>query len=203
MELEITKFMRMMELRSASMFRFIKEFAEWYRKEYHIHVELTKDYSLAPKDYYVYNLHFQIYDDVSISEYDSNGYGHQLLRLVNSNLKRVTDILGNVLRYHTLNNDNQVKVKVRELANLLGIEVHDDRKLLDPAFLHEILCKAGDLMKGPTQYFDGAGCYSISGMRGTKNYMEELKRNKLGSLDLINDNEYKIAKAFFEYVDRS
>ena len=202
MELEITKFMRMMELRSASMFRFIKEFAEWYRKEYHIHVELTNG-SLTPNDYYIYNLHCQIYDDVSINEYDSAGRGHQLLRLVNSNLKKVTDILGNVLRYHILNDDNQVKVKVRELANLLGIEVHDDRKLLDPEFLHEILCKAGDLMKGPTQYFDGAGCYSISGMRGTKNYMEELKRNKLGSLDLINDNEYKIAKAFFEYVDRS
>jgi hypothetical protein len=194
MELEITKFMRMMELRSASMFRFIKEFAEWYQKEYHIHVELTKDYSLAPKDYYLYNLHFQVYDDISISEYDSNGYGHRLLRLVNSNLNKVTDILGNVLRYHILNEDNQVKEKVHELANLLGIDVHDERNLLDPAFLHEVLCKASDMMKGPTKYFNGAGCYSISGIRGTSSYLEELKRN-----NLINANEYKIAEGLFEY----
>lgn len=199
MELEITKFMRMMEVRSASMLRFMKEFAEWYRKENHICVELTNA-SLTPNDYYIYNLHSQIYDDVSINEYDSAGRGHQLLRLVNSNLKKVTDILGSVLRYHILNDDNQVMVKVRELANLLGIDVHDDRKLLDPEFLHEILCKASDLMKGITQYFDGASCYSLSGMIGTNNYIEELKRNRS---NIINDNEYKIAKAFFEYVDRS
>lgn len=192
----------MMEIRSVSMFRFMKEFVEWYQKECHIHVELTNA-SLTPKDYYIYNLHCQIYDDISINEYDSAGRGHQLLRLVNSNLKKVTDILGNILRYHILDDDNQVKVKVRELSNLFGIEVHDDRKLLDPAFLHEILCKASAIMKGPTQYFNGAGCYSISGIRGTKNYMDELKRNKLGSLGLMNDNEYKIAKAFLEYVDRS
>lgn len=198
MEVEITKFMKVMELRSASMLRFVKEFTEWYKKEYHIHVVLTKDYSLAPKDYYVYNLHFQIYDDVSISEYDSNGYGHQLLRLVNSNLNKVTDILGDILRYHTLNDDNQVKEKVRELSNLLRMDVHDDRKLLDPAFLHEVLCKASEMMKGPTKFFNGAGCYTISGIRGTSSYLDELKRDILNNDNLLN-NEYKIAEAFFEY----
>lgn len=194
MEETITKFMRVMELRSASMLRFVKGFTEWYQKEYLIYVVLTKDYSLAPKDYYIYNLHFQIYDDVSISEYDSDGHGHQVLRLVNSNLNKVTDMLGDILRYITFSTDNQVKEKVRELANLLGIDVHDDRKLLDPAFLNEILCKASDMMKGPTKYFNGAGCYSISGIRGTSGYLEELKRN-----NLFNDTEYKVAKAFFEY----
>lgn len=199
MELEITKFMRVMELRSASMMRFMKEFAEWYRKENHLHVELT-NYSLTPNDYYIYNLHSQIYDDIEISEYDSDGRGHQLLRLVNSNLKKVTDILGNVLKYHILNDLIIVIESVRELANLLGIDVYDDRMLLSPSFLHDLLSKASDMMKGPTQYFDGAGCYSISGLNGTNRYMDELRRNRLS---LVNDNEFKIAKAFFEYVDRS
>lgn len=198
MEETITKFMRVMELRSASMLRFVKEFTEWYQKEYLIYVVLTKGYSLAPKDYYIYNLHFQVYDDISISEYDSDGYGHQLLRLVNTNLYKVTDILGNILRYCTLNDDNQVKEKVRELSNLLCIDVHDERNLLDPAFLHEVLCKANDLMKGPTKYFNGAGCYSISGIIGTSSYLDELKRNILINDNLLN-NEYKIAEAFFEY----
>jgi hypothetical protein len=199
MEETITKFMRVMELRSASMFRFIKEFAEWYRKENHLHVELTEG-SLTPNDYYIYNLHFQVYDDVSINEYDSAGRGHQLLRLVNSNLKKVIDILGNIMRYHTLNDDNQVKEKVRELANLLGIDVNDERKLLSPAFLHDLLSNASNMMKDPTKYFDAAGCYSISGLNGTNRYIDELRRNRLS---LVDDNEFKIAKAFFEYVDRS
>lgn len=198
MELEIIKFMRVMELRSVSMMRFVKRFAEWYQKEYHIHVELT-DGSLTPNDYYIYNLHSKIYDNIEISEYDSAGRGHQLLRLVNSNLKKVTDILGNILRYHVVNDDNQVKEKVRELSHLFGIDVDDKRKLLSPAFLHDLLSNASNMMNGPTKYFDAAGCYSISGLNGTNRYMEELRRNRLS---LVNDNEFKIAKAFFEYVDQ-
>lgn len=50
MKLEIIKFMRVMEVRSASMMRFMKEFTEWYRKENHLHVELTNG-SLTPNDY--------------------------------------------------------------------------------------------------------------------------------------------------------
>ena len=199
MEETITKFMRVMEVRSASMMRFMKEFTEWYRKENHLHVELTNG-SLTPNDYYIYNLHSKIYDNIEISEYDSAGRSHQLMRLVNSNLKKITDILGNIMRYHTLNDDNQVKEKVRELANLLGIDVNDDRKLLSPAFLYDILCNASDMMKGPTNFFNGAGCYSISGLNGTNRYIDELRRNRLS---LVNDNEFKIAKAFFEYVDRN
>lgn len=198
MEETIIKFMRAMELRSASMMRFMKEFAEWYQKEYHIHVELTEG-SRTPSDYYIYNYHSRIYDDISINEYDSAGRGHQLLRLVNSNLKKVTDILGNILRYHIVNDDNQVKEKVRELSHLFGIDVDDERKLLSPAFLYDLLSKASDLMNGPTKYFDAAGCYSISGLNGTNRYMNVLRRNRLS---LVNDNEFKIAKAFFEYVDQ-
>ena len=197
MELEITKFMRMMELRSASMFRFIKEFAEWYRKEYHICVELTNA-SLTPNDYYIYNYHSRIYDDLVISEYDSAGRCNQILRLVNSNLKKVTDILGNVLRFYNYGSTENMVEKVLELSRLLGVD-GGGRKHSDPAFLQEILDRAAEMMDGPIKFFNGAGCYSLSGMNTTSKYMDVLKENRFA---LHNENEYKIAEAFFEYLER-
>ena len=198
METVIIKFMKVMELRSVRMMRLVKEFAEEYRREYHLHVELTEG-SKTPKDYYIYNYHSSIYDDLVISEYDTAGRGNQIFRLVNSNLKKVTDILGNVLRYYTLNSPEFVGKQVRELANLLGVENPDDGKHTDPGYLSELLSKASEMMEGPIKFFNGAGCYSISGINRTSDYMNVLKENRFA---LLNENEYKIAEAFFEYLER-
>lgn len=197
METVIIKFMKLMEMRSAYMMHLVKEFAEQYRKENHIHVGLTEG-SKTPRDYYIYNYHSSIYDDVEISEYDSAGRGHQLLRLVNSNLKKVTDILGGVLRFYNLGVTENMVGKVLELSRLLGVD-GGDKKHRDPAFLQEILDRAAEMMEGPIKFFNGAGCYSLSGLKATSNYMNELKENRFA---LHNDNEYKIAEAFFEYLER-
>lgn len=197
MEHTITKFIRTIEVRSARMFRFTKEFVEWYRKEYHIHVDLSNR-TLTPRDYFVYSLNINIYDEIEINEYDSEGRGHLLLRLVNSNMSKICEILGAILKACTFNNPSEIAVKVRELSSLLRIEVPDERKLLDLAFLDELLSKANEMMSGPTKFFDGASCYSIFGMIGTENYMDKLERNRFS---LINDNEYKIAEAFFKYIE--
>ena len=55
------------------------------------------------------------------------------------------------------------------------------------------------MMDGPIKFFNGAGCYSLSGLKATSNYMNELKESRFA---LHNDNEYKIAEAFFEYLER-
>lgn len=198
METVIIKFMKLMELRSVRMMRLVKEFAEQYRKENHLHVELTEG-SKTPKDYYIYNYHSSIYDDLVISEYDTAGRGNQILRLVNSNLKKVTDILGNVLRFYTLDATESLVGQVMELSRLLGVECSDRKKLLDPAFLEDLLSKASDMMDSPIKFFNGAGCYSLSGLKSTSNYLNELKENRFA---LLNENEYKIAEAFFEYLER-
>lgn len=197
METVIIKFMKLMEMRSVRMMHLVKEFAEQYRKENHIHVELTEN-SKKPRDYYIYNYHSSIYDDVEISEYDSAGRGHQLLRLVNSNLKKVTDILGDVLRYYNYGATEDMVGKVLELARLVGVD-GGGKKHSDPAFLQEILDRAAVMMEGPIKFFNGAGCYSISGMNKTSEYMNRLKGDRFA---LHNDNEYKIAEAFFEYLER-
>lgn len=197
MEHVITKFIRAMEVRSARMMRFMKEFAEWYRKEYHLHVELSNR-TMTPRDYFVYGLNITIYDDISIYEYDSEGRGHLLLRLVNSNMTKICDILGAILKAYTFNNPSGITEKVYELSGFLGLWLPDSRKVLDPAILEELLFKASEKMSGPTKFFDGASCYSISGMIGTENYMDTLKESRFG---LINDNEYKIAEAFFKYIE--
>lgn len=196
METVITKFM-MMEVRSVRMMRLVREFAEWYRKEYHLHVDLTNR-SMIPSDYWmIHDLRCKIYDEAVINEYDTAGRGHQLLRLVNSNFAKITDLLNEILRYCSLDDGTEIETKVRDLSKLLGIENPDERKLLDPAFLQDLLSKASDMMDSPVKFFDGAGCYSISGMTGTSKYMDTLKECRFA---LINDNEYKIAEAFFEYV---
>lgn len=187
----------MLEMRSVRMMRIVKEFAEQYRKENHIHVELTEG-SKTPRDYYIYNYHSSIYDDVEISEYDSAGRGHQLLRLVNSNLKKVTDILGNVLRFYNYGSTENMIEKVLELSKLIGVDA-GGKKHSDPAFLQEILDRAAEMMDSPIKYFNGAGCYSLSGLKSTSNYLNELKENRFA---LLNENEYKIAEAFFEYLER-
>lgn len=197
METVIIKFMKLMEMRSVRMMHLVKEFAEQYRNENHIHVELTEN-SKTPKDYYIYNYHSSIYDDVEISEYDSAGRGHQLLRLVNSNLKKVTDILGDVLKYYNLGATENMVGKVLELSRLLGVD-GGGKKHRDPAFLQEILERAAKMMEGPIKFFNGAGCYSLSGLKTTSNYMNELKGSRFA---LHNENEYKIAEAFFEYLER-
>lgn len=196
METVITKFMRMMEMRSVRMMHIVKEFAEQYRKENHLHVELTNR-SQTPRDYYLHNLHFKIYDDVDINEYDSEGRGNQILRLVNSNLKKVTDILGDVLRFYNYGSTENMVEKVLELSKLIGVDA-GGKKHSDPAFLQEILDRAAEMMDSPIKYFNGAGCYSISGMNTTSKYMDVLNEMRFS---LINDNEYKIAEAFFEYVE--
>ena len=196
METVIIKFMKLMEMRSVRMMHLVKEFAEQYRKENHLHVELTEN-SKTPRDYYIYNYHASIYDDVEISEYDSAGRGNQLLRLVNSNLKRVTDILGDVLKYYNLGATENMVGKVLELARLIGVD-GGGKKHRDPAFLQEILDRAAELMDGPINFFNGAGCYSISGMNKTSEYMTRLKGDRFA---LHNDNEYKIAEAFFKYLE--
>ena len=191
--------MRMMEVRSVCMMRFVKEFAEWYRKENHVHVELTKG-SQTPKDYFIYNLHCKIYDDVEISEYDSEGRGHQLLRLVNSNLRRMSDILGDLLKAYEACNTVQVEKNIYDLGDFLGLGISQDvNKIMDPTLLQELLDKASDLMRGPIKFFNGAGCYSVSGLNTTSKYMDVMKEHKFA---LINENEYKIAEAFFEYIER-
>jgi len=197
METVIIKFMKLMEMRSVRMMHLVKEFAEQYRKENHIHVELTEN-SKTPKDYYIYNYHSSIYDDVEISEYDSAGRGHQLLRLVNSNLKKVTDILGNILRFYNYGATEDMVGKVLELSRLLGVDA-GGKKHRDPAFLQEILDRAAEMMEGPIKFFNAAGCYSISGLNKTSEYMNRLKEERFA---LHNDNEYKIAEAFFEYLER-
>lgn len=197
METVITKFMRMMEVRSVRRMRIVKEFAEWYRKENHIHVELTEG-SKTPRDYYLHNLHCKIYDEAVIDEYDTAGRGHQLLRLVNSNLKKVTNILREILKSWDLDDGTEIEREVRELCELLGV-VPEQRKLLDPAFLQALLSRASGMMDSPIKFFNGAGCYSISGMTGTSKYMDVLNENRFA---LINQNEYKIAEAFFEYVEQ-
>lgn len=197
METVITKFMRGMEVRSVRMMHIVKEFTEWYSFWYHIHVELTEG-SKKPKDYYIYNYHSSIYDDLVINEYDSEGRGNQILRLVNSNLKKVTDILGNILRYYTLDATENLVGQVMELSRLLGVENSDRKKLLDPDFLQYLLSKASDMMEGPIKFFNGAGCYSLSGLNTTSEYMNVLNENRFA---LLNDNEYKIAEAFFKYIE--
>lgn len=197
MEHVITKFVRSMEVRSARMFRFMKEFAEWYRKEYHLHVELSNR-TLTPRDYFTYSLNITIYDDIEINEYDSAGRGHQLLRLVNSNMTKIFEILGAILKACTFNNSSEITEKVYELSGLLGLWAPDSSRVLDPALLEELLSKASEKMSGPTKFYDGASCFSISGMIGTNNYMDTLKKSRFS---LINDNEYKIAEAFFKYVE--
>lgn len=198
METVIIKFMKMLEMRSVRMMHIVKEFAEQYRKENHLHVELTEG-SKTPRDYYIFNYHSSIYDDLVISEYDSEGRGNQILRLVNSNLKKVTDILGDILRYYDLGATENMVGKVLELSRLLGVECSDRKKLLDPAFLEDLLSRARDMMDSPIKYFNGAGCYSLSGLKSTSNYLNELKENRFA---LLNENEYKIAEAFFEYLER-
>ena len=197
METVIIKFMKLMEMRSVRMMHLVKEFAEQYRKENHIHVELTEG-SKKPRDYYIYNYHSSIYDDLVISEYDSAGRGNQILRLVNSNLKKVTDILGNILRFYNYGATEDMVGKVLELSRLLGVD-GGGKKHRDPAFLQEILDRAAEMMDGPIKFFNGAGCYSLSGLKATSNYMNELKESRFA---LHNDNEYKIAEAFFEYLER-
>lgn len=197
METVIIKFMKMMEMRSVRMMHLVKEFAEQYRSENHIHVELTEN-SKKPRDYYIYNYHSSIYDDVEISEYDSAGREHQLLRLVNSNLKKVTDILGDVLKYYNLGATENMVGKVLELSRLVGVD-GGGRKHRDPDFLQEILDRAAEMMEGPIKFFNGAGCYSLSGLNKTSEYMNELKGSRFA---LHNENEYKIAEAFFEYLER-
>lgn len=197
METVIIKFMKLMEMRSVRMMHLVKEFAEQYRMENHIHVELTEN-SKKPRDYHIYNYLSSIYDDVEISEYDSAGRGHQLLRLVNSNLKKVTDILGDVLRYYNYGATEDMVGKVLELSRLIGVD-GGQKKHSDPAFLQEILDRAAEMMEGPIKFFNGAGCYSLSGLKATSNYMNELKESRFA---LHNDNEYKIAEAFFEYLER-
>lgn len=198
METVITKFMRMMEIRSVRMMRLVKEFAEQYRKENHLHVELT-DRSMTPMVYNLHNLQCKIYGEAEINEYDSDGRGHQLLRLVNSNLKKVMNILSEILRYWSLDDGSEIEKQVIELSKLLGIENPDARKLLDPAFLAELLSRASDMMDGPIKFFDAAGCYSISGLNSTSKYMDRLKEDRFA---LIDENEYKIAEAFFEYLEQ-
>lgn len=197
METVIIKFMKMMEMRSVRMMHLVKEFAEQYRRENHIHVELTEG-SKTPRDYYIYNYHSSIYDDLVISEYDSAGRGNQILRLVNSNLKRVTDILGYVLRYYNYGSTENMVEKVLELSRFVGVD-GGGKKHRDSAFLQEILDRAAEMMEGPIKFFNGAGCYSLSGLNGTSNYMNVLKENRFA---LHNENEYKIAEAFFEYLER-
>lgn len=198
METVIIKFMKLMELRSVRMMRLVKEFTEQYRKENHLHVELTEG-SKTPKDYYIYNYHSSIYDDLVISEYDTAGRGNQILRLVNSNLKKITDILGNVLRFYTLDATESLVGQVMELSRLFGVECSDRKKLLDPAFIEDLLSKASDMMDSPIKFFNGAGCYSISGLNSLSEYMNVLNENRFA---LLNENEYKIAEAFFEYLER-
>lgn len=198
METVIIKFMKMMELRSVRMMHLVKEFVEQYRKENHLHVELTNA-SMTPRDYYIYNYHASIYDDLVINEYDSAGRGNQIFRLVNSNLKKVTDILGNVLRFYTLDATENLVGQVMELSRLLCVECSDRKKLLDPAFLEYLLSKASVMMDTPIKFFNGAGCYTISGLNTTSKYMDVLKENRFA---LLNENEYKIAEAFFEYLER-
>lgn len=197
METVIIKFMKLMEMRSVRMMHLVKEFTEQYRRENHLHVELTEA-SQKPRDYYIYNYHSSIYDDLVISEYDSAGRGNQILRLVNSNLKRVTDILGDVLRYYNLGATENMVGKVLELSRFVGVD-GGGKKHRDPAFLQEILDRAAEMMEGPIKFFNGAGCYSLSGLKATSNYMNELKENRFA---LHNENEYKIAEAFFEYLER-
>lgn len=198
MELAITKFMRMMEVRSVCMMRFVKEFAEWYRKENHIHVELTQG-SQNPKDYFIYKLHCKIYDDVEISEYDDAGRGHQLLRLVNSNLRRLSDILGDLLKAYTFNKTEKVEQHINDLGDFLGLGIaQDSSKIMDPTLLQELLDRASENMRGPINFFNGAGCYSVSGMNNTSKYMDVMNEHKFA---LINENEYKIAEAFFQYIN--
>lgn len=187
----------MMEMRSVRMMHIVKEFAEQYRKENHLHVELTEG-SKTPRDYYIFNYHSSIYDDLVISEYDSAGRGNQILRLVNSNLKKVTDILGDVLRFYNLGATENMVGKVLELSRLIGVD-GGGKKHRDPAFLQEILDRAAEMMDSPIKYFNGAGCYSLSGLKSTSNYMKELNENRFA---LHNENEYKIAEAFFEYLER-
>lgn len=199
METSIVKFTRMMEVRSVRMMRLVKEFTEQYRKENHLHVELTNR-SMIPSDYWmIHDLHCKIYDEAVINEYDTAGRGHQLLRLVNSNFAKITDLLNEILRYWSLDDGTEIETKVRDLSNLLGVENPDEGKLLDPAFLQDLLSKASDMMDSPTKFFDGAVCYSISGMRSTSKYMDVLNESRFA---LFNENEYKIAEAFFEYVER-
>lgn len=190
METVIIKFMKVMELRSVRMMRLVKEFAEEYRKENHPNVELTEG-SQTPWNYYIFNYHSSIYDDVEIREYDRAGRGYQLLRLVNPNLRNVTDILGNILRYWTFNDGTEIEKQVMKLSKLLGVE--------KSASLQDLLSRASDMMDGPIKFYNGAGCYSISGMNTTSKYMDVLKENRFA---LHNENEYKIAEAFFEYLER-
>lgn len=197
METVIIKFMKMMEMRSVRMMHIVKEFAEQYRKENHLHVELTEG-SKTPRDYYIFNYHASIYDDLVISEYDTAGRGNQILRLVNSNLKKVTDILGNVLRFYNYGSTESMIEKVLELSKLIGVDA-GGKKHSDPVFLQEILDRAAEMMDSPIKYFNGASCYSLSGLKSTSNYMNELKENRFA---LHNENEYKIAEAFFEYLER-
>lgn len=197
MEHTITKFIRTIEVRSARMFRLMKEFTEWYRKEYHIHVDLSNR-TMTPRNYFVYGLNIIIYDDISIYEYDSEGRGHLILRLVNSNMSKICEILGAIMRAYTFNNSSEITKKVYELSGFLGLWAPDSSRVLDPALFEDLLCKASERMSGPTKFFDGASCYSISGMIGTENYMDTLKQRRFG---LINDNEYKIAEAFFKYIE--
>lgn len=198
METVITKFMRMMEIRSVRMMRLVKEFAEQYRKENHLHVELTNR-SMTPMYYNLHNLQCMIYNEAEINEYDSGGRGHQLLRLVNSNLNKIINVLSEILRYWSLDDGSEIEKQVIELSKLLGVQDPDSRKLLDPAFLQALLSRASDMMDGPIKFFDGAGCYSISGMTGTSKYMDKLNESRFA---LFNENEYKIAKAFFEYLEQ-
>ena len=198
METVITKFMRMMEIRSVCMMRLVKEFTEQYRKEHHLHVELTNR-SMTQMVYNLHNLQCKIYDEAEIYEYVSGGGGYLLLRLVNSNLNKVINVLSEILRYWSLDDGSEIEKQVLELAHLLGLQDPDAGKLLDPAFLAELLSRASDMMDGPIKFFDGAGCYSISGMTGTSKYMDKLKEDRFA---LIDENEYKIAEAFFEYVER-
>ena len=195
MDLEIIKFMKMMEVRSVNMMRFVKNFTEWYRKENHLHVELSQ----TPNDHYIYDHRFSIYDDIDIREYDSSGRGYLLLRLVNSNLKKVSSILGDIRRYCILNANDQVKEQILELSKLLGIRDLVENKIMDPTLLHDLLSKASDMMRGPINFFNGAGCYSVSGLNTTSKYMDVLKEDKFA---LFNENEYKIAESFFEYIER-
>ena len=88
--------------------------------------------------------------------------------------------------------------KVLELSRLLGVD-GGGKKHRDPAFLQEILDRAAEMMDSPIKFFNGAGCYSLSGLKSTSNYMNELKESRFA---LHNENEYKIAEAFFEYLER-
>ena len=189
MEQVIQKFLRLMDMRSIRMLHNVTEFKNDFARENHLSIECR-----ATNNYYrIASTSIRIYDDVSLFR----GPGQLLLRVVNSNFWWLAKQLKDLLNAYWSSNRSATDEIAEEMMRYVSSEKFEPSDIRTENGLELFLEQFSRKTDKVLTWYNAMGCYSLSGLTGTRDYLEKIIEAR--EMNALFDNyEHKIAEALFD-----